>query len=41
MKAIKLYEQLKKLIDDKVIDKNTEIITNGECNCGINIDKIK
>lgn len=41
MKAIKLYEQLKKLIDDKVIDKNTEIIANGNCNCGINIDKIK
>lgn len=41
MKAIKLYEQLKKLIDDKVIDENTEVIANGECNCGININKIK
>ena len=39
MKAIKLYEQLKKLIDNKVIDENTEIVTNDEYNCGINIDK--
>lgn len=29
MKAIKLYEQLKKLIDDKVINENAEIIANG------------
>ena len=41
MKAIELYEQLKKLIDDKVIDKNTEIITNSKYGYGVNIDKIK
>ena len=41
MKAIELYEQLKKLIDNKAIDENTEIIANDECSCGINIDKIK
>lgn len=41
MKAIKLYEQLKKLIDDKVIDENTEIIANGEYGYGIDINRIK
>lgn len=41
MKAIKLYEQLKKLIDGKVIDENTEIIADGEYGYGIDINRIK
>lgn len=41
MKAIELYEQLKKLIDNKVINKDTKIITNSKYGYGVNIDKIK
>ena len=41
MKVIELYEQLKKLINNKVINKNTKIITNSKYGYGVNIDKIK
>lgn len=37
MKALKLYEQLKQLVDDGKITKDTEAIAVGEYNLGLDI----
>lgn len=37
MKALKLYEQLKQLVDEGKITKDTKVITTGEYNLGLDI----